>query len=321
MKRVLVTGAGGFIGRALVRYLCDCGFDVRLALRSHGVDTDNRCERATVGGIGPTTEWVQALHRVEGVVHLAARVHIVEGSIADPLTAFREVNVGGTRRLAEQAAVAGVKRFGYVSSIGVLGNETTHEPFTETSRPRPQTPYALSKWEAEQALWAVARKTGLQITIVRPPLVYGPGNPGNFLRLLRSVDKGWPFPLGSVRNQRSFIGIDNLVNFLSVCLAHPRAANEIFLVSDIETISTPDLIHRLASFLGSRAWLFPFPVTLLRFGARMLDQSDMVARLVGSLVVTSDKARQLLGWMADTPLNKGLEQTVKWYKEIYEKSP
>lgn len=317
MNRILVTGASGFIGGTLVRHLSDCGFDVRLALRRGDIDTDNRCERVSIGNIGPVTEWAQALDGIEGVVHLAARAHIMKDSIADPLAAFREVNVAGTRRLAEQAAIFGVRRFLYMSSIGVLGNETTDKPFTEASPPRPRTPYALSKWEAEQTLWAIARETGLQVTIVRPPLVYGPGNPGNFLRLLKWVDRSLPLPLGSVRNERSFIGIENLVNFISVCLTHPKAANEVFLVSDMETISTPDLIQRLENFLGSQVWLFPFPVTLLRLGARMLGQSDIAVHLVDSLVVRNDKAQQLLGKVANTSLNEGLERTADWYKFIY----
>ncbi len=195
-----------------------------------------------------------------------------------------------------------------------MGN---HGYFTEDSSPSPQSLYARSKLAAEQALQEVAKATGLKTVIIRPPLVYGPGNPGNFLRLLHWINKGLPMPFASINNQRSFIGLDNLVDFLVICLTHWRAANEVFLVADDEVISTPELIKRLACSMGIQARLLPCPVTLLRLGARLIGQSGVIARLTDSFVLNSNKVQRLLGWTAKTSLSQGLKQTAQWYKQAY----
>lgn len=314
--RVLVTGANGFIGRALVQRLAEHGYMVRGAVRSV---TEYACygvEYVVVGDIGPATDWSSALVGVDSIIHLAARVHVINERESDPEAAFRTINVEGTRRLAQQAASSGVKRFVYMSSAGVMGDKGY---FTEDSTPSPQSLYARSKLEGEQALQEIARAERIEFVIVRPPLVYGPGNPGNFLRLLHWINKGLPLPLASIKNERSFIGIDNLVDFLTTCLVHPQAANEVFLVADGEVVSTPDLIRRLAGFLGMQVRLLPFPVPLLRLGANLLGQGDVIARLTDSLVVNSEKAQRQLGWVAKTSLTQGLKQTARWYKQTYER--
>lgn len=312
--RVLVTGANGFIGRALVRHLVEGGFEVRGAVRSGAACNNYGAENVVVGDIGPLTEWSPALESVDCVVHLAGRAHVINERPSGSEAAFREINVEGTRRLAQQAFASGIKRFVYVSSAGVMGN---HGCFTEESSPSPQSLYARSKLEGEQALQEVAKTTGLEIVLVRPPLVYGPGNPGNFLRLLHWINKGLPMPFASIDNQRSFIGIDNFVDFLTICLIHPRAANEVFFVADGEVISTPELIECLACFLGRQAKLLPFPVTLLRLGANLIGQGSAIARLTDSFVITSSKAMRMLNWRAKISLFQGLQQTAQWYKQIY----
>ncbi|MCP9451736.1 MAG: NAD-dependent epimerase/dehydratase family protein [Nitrospira sp.] len=313
--RILVTGANGFIGKALVRYLVEHGFGVRGAIRTTPMCENQGIEYVVIGDIGPATAWSSILIDIDCVVHLAAHAHVMNDRASDVADTFSKVNVQGTRRLAQQVAESGVKRFVYVSSAGVMGNQGV---FTEESPPCPQSLYARSKLAGEQALQEVAKATGLEIVIVRPPLVYGPGNPGNFLRLLHWVNKGLPTPFASINNQRSFIGLDNLVDFLAISLTHPRAANEVFLVADDEAISTPELIKRLACSLGVQARLLPCPVTLLRLGASLLGQSSVMARLTDSFVLNSNKAQRLLGWAAKTSLTQGLKQTAQWYKQTYD---
>ena len=275
MIRVLVTGATGFVGRALCHALKMGGYAVReavrnqppphpgpLPLREREAHQERDREVAVVGGIGPDTDWAAALAGTEVVVHLAARVHVMREAAADPLAAFRTVNLFGTENLARQAARAGVRRLVYLSSIKVNGESTafagtlTPAPspiegegrtrFSESDEPHPQDPYALSKWQAEQALHAIAQDTGLEIVILRPPLVYGPGVKGNFLRLLQAVECGIPLPFGRVRNARSLIFIGNLIDAIMACMTRPQAAAQTYLVCDGEDVSTPELISRMA---------------------------------------------------------------------------
>jgi nucleoside-diphosphate-sugar epimerase len=245
------------------------------------------------------------------VIHLAARVHIMRDSADDPLTEFRRVNTEGTLHLARQATEAGVRRFIFLSTIGVNGDSTLRgKVFASTGTPTPHDPYSMSKYEAEIGLHSIARSTGMEVVIIRPPLVYGTNAPGNFGKLARLVAKSLPLPLGSINNLRSFVGIDNLVDFIVTCLEHPAAANETFLVSDGEDLSTPDLIRRMARAMNRPARLLPVPKSVLMAGATILGKRDMAQRLCGSLQVDISKARSLLGWVPPVSVDEGLRRAM-----------
>ena len=261
-----------------------------------------------VGDIDGATDWSQALAGVDVVFHLAARVHVLRETAAAPLAEFRRTNVAGTERLARSAAAAGVKRLVYVSSIGVNGLTTADgKKFSEADAPHPHNDYALSKWEAEQALARVADETGLQVVIVRPPLVYGGGAPGNFAQMLAVVAKGIPLPFASVRNRRSLVYVGNLVDALIVCATHPAAAGQTYLVSDGEDVSTPELLRQLAHALDVPARLLPCPPALLRLAGRLSGRQEQVERLLGSLQVDSGKIRRELNWIPPYSLQQGLQ--------------
>ena len=318
MLRILVTGANGFVGRSLCPALRIAGFKVRGAIRDfgeYGVDVVKRDldEIVCVGDIDSSTEWSESLAGIDAVIHLAARVHILQEVSKNPLESFRSVNVKGSERLARAATMAGVRRLIYVSSILIHGNFTEAKPYSEDDAAHPHSPYAVSKWEGELALRSVSKETGLELVTVRPPLVYGPGVGGNFLRLMCWAEKGWPLPLASIHNLRSFIGIDNLVDLLVRCVDHPKAANEVFLAADGEDLSTPDLIRRVAKLLNRPARLLPFPVNILRASASVVGMDDVVDRLCNSLQVDSGKARRVLGWQPGVSLDEGFARTAEWY--------
>jgi len=315
--RFLVTGASGFIGKLLCTELLRQGQSVRAAVRSANSLVEN-VEVVVVGSIDGQTDWTDALRGVDAVIHLAARVHVMHEDASDPLDEFRKVNVVGTEHLARSAAVNGVKRLVYVSSIKVNG-EATHSgnKFTEADTPSPQDPYGMSKCEAEQVLHRVAEETGLEVVIVRPPLVYGAGVKGNFAQMLRVLAKGIPLPLASVRNLRSLIYVENLVDALIVCATHPDAAGKIYLVSDGEDISTPDLLRRLGTALGRPARLFPCPQALLKLAGQLTGKSDQVERLLGSLRVDSGKICRELNWTPPCSLQQGLQETAEWYRNTH----
>jgi nucleoside-diphosphate-sugar epimerase len=274
-----------------------------------------------LGDIGANPDWEDPIEGVDTIVHLAARVHVTQDRAADPLGEYRRVNVGGTERLAWIAAQRGVRRLVFASSVKVNGERTLQKPFDEEDPPNPQDPYAVSKWEAEQVLQGIALRTGLEVAIVRPPLVYGPGVKANFLRLMNIVDKGLRLPLPDVKNRRSLIGVENLADFMTQCASHPGAANETFMVSDGEDVSTRELIARLARALGRSARFLPVPEFAVRFFARLVGKEAAVDRLLGSLTVSSDKARQRLGWKPPVPLDSGLATTARWYLESSRLSP
>ncbi len=319
--KVLVTGANGFVGAALCRALAQQGHAVRRALRApqaEKVFEEPGAETAAVGNIDAQTEWVTALQGMDAVIHLAARVHVMQEAAGDPLAEYRRVNVAGTERLARAAAAAGVKRLVYVSSIKVNGESTVFgKKFTEQDVPAPQDHYGISKLEAEQALYKVARETGLEVVIVRPPLVYGPGVKGNFLEMLSVLGKRIPLPLASVRNQRSLVYLGNLVDALVVCMSHPGAAGQAYLVSDGADISTPELLRALAAGVGLPVRLLPFPAGLLGVLARLAGKGAQADRLLGSLQVDSGKIRRELNWTPPYTLQQGLQATAEWYRTLH----
>jgi nucleoside-diphosphate-sugar epimerase len=312
---ICVTGASGLVGAALCDGLHARGFVVRGVVRlSYSAVSASGIEQTAVGNLDAATDWSSALASVDCVIHCAARAHVMHETEADALAAYRAVNTAGTRRLAEQAAAAGVRRFVFLSSIGVNGvvTQRSHR-FARNDEPNPVGDYAISKWEAEQALWQISKQTGPEVVVVRPPLVYGPGVKGNFLRLLHLIDKGLPLPLGAIKNLRSFVGLDNLVDLLIRCVDHPAAAGQTFLVSDGQDISTPDLIRTLARLMNKPARLWPVPVPLLRAAGSLTGKRKEVDRLVGSLRVDSKHTQDILGWSPPVSLEAGLQKMVDWY--------
>jgi nucleoside-diphosphate-sugar epimerase len=311
----LVTGATGFVGQSLCSALPTKGDFVRAAVRSsNSVPAVDGLDVAAVGEIGARTDWTAALTGVDCIIHCAARAHVMHETEADALTAYRAVNVAGTQRLAEHAAASGVRRFVFLSSIKVNGEQTAlGAPFLFSDAPAPEDPYGVSKWEAEQALWAVSAQTGLEVVVVRPPLVYGPGVKGNLLRLLRCVARSVPLPLGAVHNQRSLMGLSNLVDLLLRCAEHPAAAGQTFLASDGLDLSTPHLIRLMAEGMNRPARLLPVPVALLQAGGSLLGKRGELDRLVGSLQVDSRHTRELLGWTPPVSVADGVREMGRWY--------
>ncbi|MFN4310035.1 MAG: UDP-glucose 4-epimerase family protein [Ferrovibrio sp.] len=298
---ILVTGASGFIGKHLCQTLDNHGKAVKRAARRSPTDDNVTDDTVIVGDIGPETDWGRALAvRPEVVVHLAARVHVMNEIVADPLAAFRAVNVAGTLNLARQAAAAGARRFVFLSSIKVNGETNAPDrPFKPDDIPAPQDAYAISKLEAESGLFELAKTTGMEVVIIRPPLVYGPGVKGNFALLLKCVRWFLPLPLGAVRNLRSLIALENLTDFIALCADReksPAAANQIFLISDSEPVSTAELLRRMAKAYGRPAILIPVPTEILSLTARMIGRTAAMDRLLGSLVVDSSRALHVLGW-------------------------
>ena len=304
----MITGAAGFIGRHLCSELSARGNEVVPIVRSGAVSG-----AVAVGDIGPATDWQAAMATQPDVdVHLAARVHVMKETAVDALDAFRRVNVAGTLHLARQAAARGVKRLVYLSSIKVNGESNSpNRPFRANDTPAPGDAYATSKTEAEQGLRDIARETGIEVVFVRPTLVYGPSVKGNFATLVRWMCKGLPMPLGAVNNVRSLVAVDNLVDFLVLCADRdrsPRAANEVFLISDGEDVSTTELLLKIARAYRINPRLLPIPASWIYTVARLLGKGAVADRLLGSLVVDSSKARELLSWRPlvtmDEQLNK-----------------
>lgn len=305
---MLVTGANGFVGaRLLERLRASTTLRAFGAVRSiSGGDTERLCE---VGDIDSRTDWSAALHNQNVVIHAAARVHIMQDAAADSLGAFREVNTAGTLNLARQAAAQGVSRFVFISSIKVNGEHTLQGvPFKADDVPGPSDAYAMSKLEAEQGLWQISQETGMEVVVIRPPLVYGPGVKGNFASMVSLVARGIPLPLGGVNNKRSLLALDNLVDLVTVCVEHPAAANQVFLVCDAEDLSTPELLRRVGVALDKPARLIWVPSGILRLGAFMLGRRAMAERLLGSLQVDITKTRKVLGWEPAISVDEGLQQ-------------
>ncbi len=306
--RILATGANGFVGRAL------CAEAVASSMAVCGItrfpyDLPAGVEDLVVNGIDGSTDWRDVLTNCDAVVHLAARVHVMKDRAADPLTEFRRVNVQGTLNLARQAAAAGVRRFVFVSSIKVNGEATQlGHPFTADDAPAPLDAYGVSKMEAEQGLRDLAVQTGMEVVIIRPPLVYGPGVKANFATMVRWLKRGVPLPLGAIHNQRSLVALGNLVDLIVTCITHPAAANQTFLVSDSEDVSTTELLRRMGQAMGRPAHLIPVPVNWLKLAAAMVGKPDVAQRLCGSLQVDIEKTRRLLGWAPPLSLDEGLKR-------------
>ncbi|MDP3791572.1 MAG: NAD-dependent epimerase/dehydratase family protein [Candidatus Omnitrophota bacterium] len=310
MSVVLVTGATGFIGRNLCALLKEKGYSVRVAIRNNvryisGVD-----EYIKVGDINESTDWQQVLAKVDTVIHLAARAHITKESAVDSLEVFRKVNVRGTERLARMAARAGINKFIFISSVKVNG-EGSRRSYTENDPPEPKDAYGISKREAEDSLARVAAETGLQVVVLRLPLVYGPGVKANFKNLIKIVGIGLPLPLKSINNRRSFLYIGNLMDAIITCISHPLAAGETFMVSDCDDVSTPDLIKMLARAMGKKAVLFSLYPGILKALSKIIGRNEELEKLAGALTVDSGKISNLLGWKPPFTMEEGISRTIK----------
>jgi nucleoside-diphosphate-sugar epimerase len=307
-----LTGATGFVGRSVVPRLRRDGHAVRALVRDA-----TRTPVGTVGVTGDlerTAEWAGALAGCDTVVHLAARVHVMHEGAADPLRRFREVNRDATLGLAEAAAGAGVRRFLFVSSIKVNGEATHGRPFRADDPPAPADPYGISKLEAEEGLRTVAARTGLEVVVIRPPLVHGPGAGGNLRRLLGLIARGIPLPLGAIANRRTMVGVENLSDLIAVAATSPDAAGGTFLAGDSESVSTPELVRLLGAGLGRAPRIFPVPVSLLRLGGALIGRGDDMARLTGSLEVDVSGTRTRLRWSPPRTLVEGLTQMAQAWK-------
>ncbi len=325
---VLVTGSTGFVGSALIgRLVCDSNCRVRAAARRSINEHHARVEPIQIGNLAPDTDWQPALTGTNVVIHTAARVHVMRDQATDPMAEFRRVNLDGTLNLARQAAETGVKRFIYLSSVKVNGESTgfagsaerrvpsaeSPKTFREEDVPDPQDAYAMSKWEAEQGLMSIAKETGMEVVIIRPPLVYGPGVKANFLQIMEWLYKGIPLPLGAIHNRRSLVAVDNLVDLIVTCIDHPEAANQVFLASDGEDLSTTELLRRTAIALGKTARLVPVPQWILEYGLNILGKKALAQRLCGSLQVDISKAREILGWTPPVSVDEELRKTTEAY--------
>ena len=303
--KVLVTGANGFVGSVLSKHLAMHGCLLALAVRRKS----GRAGEVIVSDLDGCTEWATALTDCNAIVHLAARVHIMHDTASDLLALYRATNTDATLNLARQAAHAGVRRFVFISSIKVNG-EGQDAPYREDDVPAPEDAYAVSKWEAEQGLWKISQETGLEVVILRPPLVYGPGVKANFRRLIDVVARGWPLPLGAVHNRRSLLYLGNFVDAIRVCIEHPLAAGKTFLIDDGTPVSTPELIRALAGAMKRPARLLPVPPGVLRLAGAMLGKRAAVERLTGSLWLDSTRIQTELNWHPPHSMAAGLAETV-----------
>jgi UDP-glucose 4-epimerase len=316
--KILITGASGFVGAPLVRHLADLGHE--LVSLTHSIGSDNSSASGlvhlrAVGDIDGSTNWSSYLDGVDAVVHLANRAHVMNEQVRDPLSLYRAINTAGTLQLARQAVAAGVKRFIFISSVKVNGESTfPGKPFRADDVSIPLDPYGLSKYEAELGLKKIAQETGLEVVIIRPPLIYGPGVKANFLKMMRWVERGIPLPLGSIQNQRSLLGIDNLIDFIEVCLTHPKAVGQTFLVSDDHDLSTTELLKGIARSMGQSSKLVAIPQRALEWVLGILGQRPIAERLCGSLQLDIQPTKDQLGWQPPYSVEDQLIKTSQAYQ-------
>jgi nucleoside-diphosphate-sugar epimerase len=305
--RILITGGSGWVGGTLIRELNRQGRDVVAAIRSNADLPD--VKKLKISAVDGAQIWTDALSDRQVVLHLAARVHVMADKSSNPIDEYRNTNVEGTLNLARQAAAAGIRRFVFASSIKVNGEGTSAgHSFSADDSPAPLDPYGISKVEAEQGLREIASKTGMEVVIIRPPLVYGPGVKANFQAMMRWLSRGVPLPLGAINNKRSLVALDNLVDLIVTCIDHPAAANQTFLVSDGEDLSTTQLLRRMGQAMGKPARLIPVPPALLKAGAALVGKPELAQRLCGSLQVDIAKTRELLGWSPPISVDEGLRR-------------
>jgi nucleoside-diphosphate-sugar epimerase len=313
MKRILVTGANGYIGVALCQHLTQLGHEVVPAVRI----PSKLSNEVVTGALESFDSWRKVLIDVDVLVHLAGRAHVLNDRVADPLAIFRQINTQGTKLLAEHAVTAGVKRIVFMSSIGVNGNSTHERPFHHDDEPHPQSDYAVSKFEAEQALSQIAKTSKLELVVIRPPLVYGGNAPGNFATLMRWLLKGVPLPFGSVTgNRRNFVSLENLMSLVSLCVDHPAAIGQTFLASDSEYVSTTELLTSLSNALGKRPLLLPVPPRSMEFVAKAAGRLDLAQRLLGNLQIDIEHTRTTVGWKPPLSVHAGLRKAAQDYLTI-----
>jgi len=319
VSRILLTGATGFLGSAIMNRICaERHYTLRVACRHQQKNWPEYVERVYIDTLGQDTDWNTATQKVNVIIHSAARVHILKDNVRDSLQEYRRVNVAGTLKLAQEASENGVKRFIFISSIKVNGESTQkNRPFTVYSKPEPEDLYGISKLEAEEGLLRLSKSTGMEIAIIRPPLVYGPGVKANFLKLLHTIASGIPLPLSCINNKRSIVALENVVDLILTCVDHPAAANQIFLVSDGEDLSTPELVRRIGLAMGRRVWLYPVPPSILIYGAYILGKQDAAQRLCSSLQVDISRTCELLGWHPAVSINHGIASVSRWYLDNY----
>ncbi len=316
MPRILITGATGFLGGALMRQLLSEGRCVRVAVRPTQICWPAEVDVVPISGLEPEADWFKAVKDIRTLVHCAARVHVMRETAENPLEEFRRINVRGTINLARQAIASGVERFILISSIGVNGMETNDRPFCADDAASPYSPYAVTKWELEQELEKLGQESGLEVVVIRPPLIYGYGAPGNFSKLIRAVNLGVPFPFGRLRNLRSFAAIENVVDLIITCIDHPRAANKTFLVSDGEDISTTDFIRRIAKALGRPVCFLPIPEPWLENVAGLVGKRQQLRKITCSLQVDIEKTIKILSWKPVISVDDALEKSVLGVKKL-----
>lgn len=315
---VLVTGATGFVGGRIIELLdSSTKFTPVAVIRKNKSLFQEKIQTVTASDLGPDNSWSSVLDNIEVVIHTAARVHVMNDDAVDPLLEFRKINVEGTLNLARQAADAGVKRFIFISSIKVNGEGTSlNNPFTEKNIPAPVDPYGISKFETEQGLFQLAATTGMEVVCIRPVLVYGPGVKANFHNMMKWLYRGVPLPFALIHNKRSLVALDNLVDLILTCVEHPAAANETFLVSDDEDLSTTELLNRVSRALGVKPHLLPINQRILEFSLKLAGKKDLAQRLCGSLQVDISKAKELLNWTPPISVDEGLCKTVEHFLDI-----
>jgi nucleoside-diphosphate-sugar epimerase len=311
-RKVLITGANGFVGQTVCQYLMNSEIPIRKVLRKKP-DHQESQDCHIVGDINAHTDWSSALGQIDSIVHLAARAHIMKDTSSNPLNEFRRINVEGTVNLARQAARANIRRFIFISSIKVNGEKTEGKGFTEKDKPAPEDPYGISKFEAEQELHQVARETGLDVVILRPPLIYGPLVKANFYQLMNTIYNGWPLPLGRVNNQRSLLYVGAFANAIKTCLMHPNASGKTFLVSDKKALSTSDLVIKLGEFLNRSPRLLNVPVSWMKLGGKFLGKTAAIDKLTSSLIIDNSKIQQELNWSSPYSIDLGMQKTAEWF--------